>query len=89
MTAALAKLLEPDIVKRSALRKKLSEIYDIRSKLVHGNLREIKDIRKVSTASTNAIDIAVKALRISYKKGRDWLSLKSEERSNQILLEWP
>lgn len=85
VSAALAKLLERDPEKRRSLRKQLSEIYGIRSRLVHGAPIDDAILRK---ACTEAIDVAVKALRASYNKGRDWLSLSSNERSDTILLEW-
>lgn len=85
VSAALAKLLERDSVRRRALRKELSDIYGIRSRLVHGAAIDASTLHK---ACTDAIDVAVKALRASYIRGQDWLSLSSNERSDAILLEW-
>ena len=85
VSAALAKLLERDPVNRRALRRKLSEIYGIRSRLVHGAPIDESTLQK---ACTDAIDVAVKALRSSYSRGGDWLSLSSNDRSDMILLEW-
>lgn len=85
VSAALAKLTERDSAKRKELRKKLSGIYSIRSRIVHG---APVDPATINSACTEAIGVAVQALRASYTKGRDWLSLSSNERSDEILLEW-
>ena len=69
VTAALSKLLESDPTKRRAFRKELSKIYDVRSRVVHGDYVEAADIEK---ACTGAINVAVRALRASYKRGHDW-----------------
>lgn len=84
VSASLAKLLEKDVEKRKELFKKFSTIYNIRSRLIHG---AVIDDGKVREAGTDAINFAVKALRISYRNGRDWLSLNSKDRSDAILLE--
>jgi hypothetical protein len=85
VSAALAKLLEPDASKRPALRKRLSDIYGIRSRLVHGSAVEPSTVEK---ACADAVDVAVRALRASYRRGGEWLALSSSERSDAILLEW-
>ena len=72
VTVALAKPLEPDPTKRRDLRKELAKIYDIRSRVVHGATVEASVIDK---ACSDAIDIAVCALHICYRRGREWLSL--------------
>lgn len=85
VTAALAKLLESDPTKRRAFRKELSDIYGVRSRVVHGGIVDAADIER---ACAGAIDVAVRALRASYARGRDWLALSSNERADSILLEW-
>jgi hypothetical protein len=85
VSAALSKLLEKDPNKRRALRKTFSDVYGIRSKLVHGATVNSVDIEN---ACSSAISVAVQALQVSYSKGREWLSLSSNERSDIILLEW-
>lgn len=85
VSAALAKLTERDPAKRRVLRKKLSEIYGIRSRLIHG---APVDPTTINNSYSEAIGVAVQALRASYNKGREWLSLSSNERSDEILLEW-
>ena len=85
VSAALSKLIETDSTRRMEVKKNLSSIYSVRSRVVHGSQ---VDANKVASASSEAIETAVNSLRESYLKGKDWLSLKSNERSDQILLEW-
>jgi hypothetical protein len=84
VSATLAKLLEDNKAARRTLRKELSDIYAVRSRLIHGNVVDDSVVRK---ACVRAIDIAVQAVRACYRKGREWLSLRSSERSDVILLE--
>lgn len=84
VSAALSKLIEDGVENRKSLRKELSDIYGVRSRLVHGTAI---DQSKIDKACDDAIEVAVKALRISYGKGSDWLSKSSNERSDAILLE--
>src|SRR5207253_10145003 len=83
VTAALTKLLESDPSKRRAFRKSLAQIYDVRSRLVHGVAVEQSEL---SEAAKDAIALAIRALRACYRKGRDWLSLSSTERGDALLL---
>ena len=83
VTAALTKLLEQEAAKRRAFRKSLAQIYDIRSRLVHG---VAVDQSELSEAAKEAIVVAVRALRACYRRGRDWLSLSSTERGDALLL---
>ncbi len=84
VSAALATLIESnDQEKRKALYKKIKNIYGLRSRIVHGSSTEAK---KTENASTTAIEIAIKALRVGYHKGDEWLSLNSTERSDNVLL---
>jgi hypothetical protein len=86
VTAALTKMLEADPAKRREVRKSLASIYNIRSRVVHGDAVDQAD---VDDACTRAIDVAVRALRVSYRRGPDWLGLSSNERAESVLLEWP
>lgn len=86
VSAALAKLVEKTPQQRKPLRKRISEIYGIRSRLVHGAL---VDPNNLNQACTEAIGLAIRALRESYKLGADWLAMSSSDRSNSIILEWP
>ncbi len=85
VSASLAKLIESDPAKRVALKKSLSNVYSVRSRIVHGTL---VDTSTVQNACTEAIGTAVLALRESYTKGKEWLSMKSTDRSEEILLSW-
>jgi hypothetical protein len=85
VSAALAKLIERDPAKRRELRKRLSDIYGVRSRLIHG---ASVDSNKINSSCSEAIEFSVQALRASYNRGREWLSLSSNERSDEILLEW-
>jgi len=85
VTAALSKLVESDPAKRRTLRKSLGRVYTTRSRVVHG---APTDGSAVNEACSEAIDVAVRALRSSYLKGRDWLNLTSNERADTIILEW-
>lgn len=86
VSAALAKLVERDPMRRISLKKELSRVYGIRSRLVHGERVEGKEVQD---ASETAVGTAVQALRESYRKGKDWLDMSSQQRSDTILLEWP
>jgi hypothetical protein len=83
VTAALTLLLEPDRDKRITLRKQLTEIYEVRSRVVHGATVDGEDIAK---ASETAIHIALTAMLELYKRGGDWLSMKSSQRSERLIL---
>ena len=83
VTAALAKLLEPDVSKRRAFRKKLADVYDVRSRIVHGS---VVDAVKINEARNLAVDVAVRALREFYRRGDRWMSMKSIERADTLLL---
>lgn len=83
VTASIAKIIESDPDKRIKLKKSLSSVYGVRSRIVHGALI---DATEVQDACAEAIGTAVLVLRHSYKKGRDWLSMNSAERSEKILL---
>jgi hypothetical protein len=84
LSEGLAKLLEEDGTRQIALKKELADIYGVRSRLVHGAALDDSTVKK---ACSDAIDVAVRALRASYLKGSEWLSLSSQERSDTLLLE--
>jgi hypothetical protein len=84
ITAAMTKLLEPDPAKRRAYRKELGEIYDVRSKVVHGVPRDTAVVR---AAAKRATELALAALRASYRRGAEWLCLSSVERADLLILD--
>lgn len=81
----LAKLLEGSIQARKDLRKKLGDIYALRSKVVHGsaNLKESEYAR-----CQEALDIAINAIRVLVTERTDILELPDgATRSTALLLE--
>ena len=65
VTAAAALLLEPDSANRAELRSKLGNIYDARSKVIHGSA--LTDT-VVSQRRDEAIDTAIKSLRALFSE---------------------
>jgi len=83
VTAALTRLLETDPAERGAFRKRLADIYDTRSRVIHG---ELVDPETLSARADAAIDIALAALRAIYDRGQEWLTLKSTARADRLIL---
>jgi hypothetical protein len=84
ITASMAKMLESQSEKREETRKLLRKIYDTRSKVVHGSIRDEAEIKEYVNM---AIGYAIKLLKISFEKGKDWLEKDGEYRSNKILMD--
>jgi hypothetical protein len=82
VSAALAKLLQADAAHRPALRKRLKEVYQLRSRIVHGSQTDRKD---VEDAAQLALSTAIEAMRESYQRGKDWLRLTSTARGERLL----
>jgi hypothetical protein len=85
VTAALARLLEQEYPARAELRARLNKLYDIRSRLVHGSSQVKPD--SISSASAEAIDIGLRAMRALYERPEEWLTMESEARANRLILE--
>jgi hypothetical protein len=83
VTTALAKLLEPEPSMRLAFRKRLNKIYDIRSRVVHGDIVADADIWN---SADEAITVALKALRELYERSAEWRQGKSSDRSDRLIL---
>jgi hypothetical protein len=83
VTAALARLLETEDDKRRSFRKELQDIYNIRSRVVHGDVVESQAIQ---TASDGAVRIALRAMLEIYRRGGAWLAMSSNERSEMLIL---
>lgn len=81
VAGALTNLLESEPGARSTLRKRLLEIYDLRSRVVHGDLAGGDN---VSMASNQAIDIGLRAMRKLHDRGGDWLTVNSEMRADRL-----
>lgn len=86
VTAALSKLLEPDIKQRQLLRKSLEKIYNLRSRVIHGSA---VDNSEINQSATEAVAYTLSALRASYKRGKDWLNLSGQKRADKLILEEP
>ncbi|TFD23475.1 HEPN domain-containing protein [Cryobacterium lyxosi] len=86
VTGSIAKLLEPGSSdERAKLQKELKNLYETRSRLVHG-AKEPKP-EEAWTQRERAIQIALEVLRKLYVERPDLLELSSELRSAQLLLE--
>ena len=83
VSASLSKLLEADIGKRIEMKNRLSKIYGIRSRIVHGAVADPSDIIE---AARTAVDVAIRALRVFYSHRTDLISRKSMERADLLLL---
>jgi Apea-like HEPN len=84
VTASLAILLESRSELRPALQKKLKKVYDIRSRVIHGELAAGDD---VFASSIEAIEIGLQALRVLHDRSGDWLTMKSGQRSERLILD--
>lgn len=83
---SIAKVLETDPVKRAQMYRRLQEVYDLRSRIVHGEHKPAANDREIlHTAMRSAVEL----LRYSYRRGNTWLSKKATERSLELLLTLP
>jgi Apea-like HEPN len=84
VTAALARLLERDFDRRVERYKALKKVYDVRSKVVHGEHRPDELVQRNADL---AVAVALDALR-TVLTDADWLLRfsKSQERADAILL---
>jgi hypothetical protein len=82
VTTALALLLEPDPTSRPALRKELSKVYDLRSKVAHGG--EVRSKDHLGERKDRAIDVAIEALRALFEIHP--LLLSEPERGMRLIL---
>jgi hypothetical protein len=84
LTAALSLFLESGYARRIARRKELDRIYQVRSRVVHGESVEGELVRRMSEA---AIEVAKATLRRIFVDHPWLLSLRSSrERADAILL---
>lgn len=86
VTAALAKLIEADPMKRPAIVKQLKGIYTLRSKAVHG---EAIDMNKLKDNVDAAVGFGIMGLQRLYTLEPEWLELDSTERSDRLLIREP
>lgn len=86
VTAAIAKLLEPDdMVQRQALHKDLKKIYSARSAIVHG--AKEPEWEQVFDYRDRSIRVAMEAMRRLFSVRTDLLRMSSEDRASFVLLE--
>jgi hypothetical protein len=82
VSAATAHLLARDAAKRPALRSEISDIYDMRSTVIHGGRIWSQDALK--ECSERAIDLTVEALRALFSERPHLLS--DRERGMRLIL---
>lgn len=82
MSMGIAKLLESDYGRRVELQKIVSDLYDDRSKIVHG--AKTVSPAEATVMRNSAVDIALRCLRVLFEAKTELLS--SNDRSKQILL---
>jgi hypothetical protein len=84
VTLALACLLEPDSpVRRESLQRRLKELYQARSSIVHGNPF---DNQRIAELANEAFDCAVRALAALFRDRPDVLSLPNGARRSLRLM---
>jgi hypothetical protein len=86
IAASFARLLETDARERHQLAKQVKVDYDLRSRLVHGDISELPQ-DQASTAPGRALDLLLRALRMLYTERRDLLAMNSGQRSQALLLD--
>jgi hypothetical protein len=64
-------------------RKALGKVYDLRSRVVHG---ELVDMTDVTAAAEEAITVGLKAIRELYTRPHDLRSAKSGDRADRLIL---
>lgn len=88
VTSALAWLLGDSEDDRSARFQDYKEVYNFRSKVVHGD--PVVDPKKVSLLAPRAVQTSIEALRVLFSKRQDLLRIKkSEDRSMEMILARP
>ena len=80
--SAFSACFGPDPKRRPARRKELADIYDVRSTVVHG---VPVDTVKVRATAKNPTELALAALRASYRLGRDG-SLRAASSGQNLLI---
>jgi hypothetical protein len=87
VSGSIAWLLEPaNASARQLLRDEASGIYDLRSKVVHG---ETVDVQKVYSASARATELGIASLRRILEGRPELIALESTDRSRRLLFEGP
>ncbi|MFF4979548.1 hypothetical protein ACFY3O_05690 [Streptomyces sp. NPDC001046] len=84
LSASIARLLESPGKERNDLRRRATEIYRMRSKVVHGIHVPVAE---VADASREAVAISIACMRKLISDRADLLKMTSLERSTTILME--
>jgi hypothetical protein len=84
VSASIARLLGNDSPQRLALQEETKRIYNVRSRVVHGDATVAATA--AYTAWMRASDLGIQVLRRLYGSRRDLLALEPQERSLQLLL---
>lgn len=81
---AISKLLKNSYEERVVAKKRLTQLYAKRSRLVHGDTVKKEDIKE---SSKEAVKTALESLSKLLDKGDEYLQLASEKRSDRIICE--
>lgn len=84
VSRALTCLAEPAVEKRGTFCDELRRVYDVRSRVVHG---EVVDPQAAEEAGQRAIEVSLRAILELYHRGGDWLSISSSERAERLTVE--
>jgi hypothetical protein len=84
VSGSIACLLGTDLAKRLALQEETKKIYNLRSRIVHGDAAA--EAPNVYDAWKRACDIGIQVLRRLYRDRPDLLALDPNERSLHLLL---
>jgi hypothetical protein len=83
VSASIARLLMPPGPERRKLRNEVSDIYRLRSRIVHGtNI----DSSELDSASRRAVSITIDVLRVLVTTRRDLVNMTNVERSTEIII---
>lgn len=85
IAASFARLLEVDASSRRVMAQQVKSDYDLRSRLVHGDLSELPS-EEVAAAPARALDLLLRALRTLYTERCDLIAINSGQRSQALLL---
>lgn len=83
VSTCLAKLLAQSVEERLSLKKKFSDIYSLRSKVVHGG-RDLK--REENPLCYEALDVAIHAVKVLVSERADILALGDGASRSAVLL---
>jgi hypothetical protein len=85
IATSFARLLEVDAPSRVRVARPVKADYDMRSRLVHGDLSELPP-EDLADAPVRVLGLLLQALRVLYTERRDLLAMSSGQRSQALLL---